>query len=779
MKKETLFTKIILLNVILFFTFSLSSQEIITVSENGVYKTLEDAYSQIEVNSENKITKSYIIELLGESVDVNINSTSIKWLKSGTKEYSIKIISNSNTVVNKEFPHRPAIKLQDVQNIHFRGITFNNAKFGIRLVNADSCSISYCKFLVTNYGNDNANGGGAIELSGNCPDNSLISDCTTSDNNTISNNFIRLTEEAFQEIGSPKSRAWHGIYLSNSTNNTVKYNTIDNAFGNGIHIWHEKVLNNNIKNNFSNLTISASDTLRARHNILIGKNWNWGYNNASVSGNIIVDNYINKDLSESISTLRVNTGYESFSEISNLNNLVIHNKLTEEEGDDKNTATNNVELFYDFDGKKAIDPLYFKENLDIIATLSGDFDGDGKKNEIAAFVKTGTNSSKIVLWKRDKIQGKYFLNFLGTWWESNRFDATQIKDRLVVGDFTGDKRTDIAGFRDLCNNNSSIVVFASSSQGKFKPDGYGYEWWKSNDFNANQLTGRLVAGDFNGDGNSDIAGFRDLGNNNSSIVVFTSSQGEFNPDGDDNFEWWRSNNFDANQITGRLVTNDFTDDGRVDIAGLRDLGNNNSSIVVFATSSQKKFKPDGYGYNWWESSTGSFDANQVLSILDLNIHLENENVIPDILAFRSLGNRYRTIGWYNTSPKFRNTNELGIPWLIGNENNTIAVALNHKVDNQNIIEKEKHDSNSLFLRNYPNPFNDETTIQFETVSEGIVEINVYFTSGQLAKKILNKKMKPGIYTMNLNFNKFDDGLYFLELINGGQKKYHKILYIIK
>ncbi len=874
--------KIILMRTIFilfsFFCFFTGfTQEIITVSENGPYYTLEEAYNLILANSneEKEITKSYIIQISGNSINMsnNPNLESIIWEVSGTNDLYIKIKSDDFTTINKPKAHQPAILLKNVKNIHIKGLTFSNAKFGLRFVNADSCSVNYCKFFVneigcTNFEDCPGGGGGAIELSGEVLDKngvsfkldetnrSRIDTITTSDDNVIKNNYITLSDNMRQYIGKPESSLWHGIYLSRSRGNIVKYNTIDDTFGDGIHFWHEDVQNNLVTNNFVYNSIDSKDILGVRHNILVGKDFKTfpvaQFPNDKiypVKNDSIINNYINTDRQKEIGQIVRNTrAYRYFSKdnifdenIWGLNNLVINKNLIAD-----NVTKDNVEFFYESDNIKAIDPLYYEENLDIIETLSGDFDGDGSKNEIAAFVKTGSNSSKIILWKRDKIQGKYFLKFLGAWWESNNFDATQMKDRLVAGDFTGDGRDDIAGFRDMGNNSSRIEVFMSSSEGKFKPDGHGKKWWEANNYDANQFTGRLVAGDFTGNGRDDIAGYRDMGNNSSRIEVFmSSSEGKFKPDGHgkkwweaNNYDanqftgrlvagdftnngrydiagfrdmgnnssrievfmsssegkfkpdghgkkWWEANNYDANQFTGRLVAGDFTNDGRCDIAGFRDMGNNSSRIEIFMSSSEGKFKPDGHGKTWWESELGKFDANQISSFLDLNLHTNDEDTIPDLIAFRKLNDtlydtddKYRTIGWFNTNPKFKQTNELGIPWLISVNASGEIAAKNNSISETKSENKLLNEKSTKFSA-YPNPFDEEITIQFQNDTNGIVQLNVYSYSGQLIEKILNNQMESGIQTIKLNMEKFPEGIYFLELNNTGKKEYQKIILMNK
>ena len=117
----------------------LLAQTILQVSPNGPYYTLEEAYNAISVNAQNEVSQNYIVELAGDTVDVASDSKMIPWIKSGTATHSIKIVSNSNTILDKFYSHRTAFNLIGVTNVHVEGITFNNAKNGIRLVDADNC----------------------------------------------------------------------------------------------------------------------------------------------------------------------------------------------------------------------------------------------------------------------------------------------------------------------------------------------------------------------------------------------------------------------------------------------------------------------------------------------------------------------------------------------------------------------------------------------------------------------------------------------------------------
>ena len=690
-------------------------------------------------------------------------------------------------------------------------------------------SITYCKFFINDYG-DPAGGGAAIELSGEWTD-STMTNTTQSDYNLITNNYIELSEEAHDEINvqANSTNLWHGIYMSRSSNNLVKYNTIENSFGNGIQFWHENIVDNDVQHNFIYIKHSTDNDIR--HNILIGKDFLLGEdddieNLLPVSGNTITDNYINTDFKEPKSLEK--SHYDSFSGFGVLNNLVVRPQLKS-----SNTTTSNSEFFFNPDSLKAIDPLHlgFDDDLDIIEQVSGDFDGDQKKDDIATLVSTGPNASAILVWiKQDpKPNGKDFFNYQGAWWESDHFDATQLEGRLVAGDFNNDGKWDVAGLRDLGNNNASMVVFRSSGA-HFDPDGHGYIWWNSTSFDVSQFTGRTVAGDFDGDGNLDIAGLRDLGNNNSSIevfesdgteftlngggvswwdsdhfdvtqltgrvvagdfdnngkwdiagmrylgnnsskiVVFKSDGSEFDPDGYGDI-WWESTNFNVTQLTGRVVAGDFTGEGNLDIAGLRDLGNGSSTMVLFVgVPTQEKFYPDGYGYVRWSSGTGEFDATETLTLLDVDLAADGS---PDLVTFKKLRENYRTIAWYESGGYFTKSNELGIPWLIGPATSTPSLLLTARLPKLDSLPADIPKTVNFF--NFPNPFKNQTTISFYNQASGKVKINIISINGAFSREILNTALPAGHHLLDFSKENLVPGIYFLELHKEGKSFYHKLV----
>lgn len=88
---------------------------------------------------------------------------------------------------------------------------------------------------------------------------------------------------------------------------------------------------------------------------------------------------------------------------------------------------------------------------------------------------------------------------------------------------------------------------------------------------------------------------------------------------------------------------------------------------------------------------------------------------------------------------------------------------------------------SALIRNYPNPFNPETTIQFVVSNPGAVKLNVFNMLGQNVSTLIDAPfMSTGNYTANWKAVSaqglpLPSGSYLLELNNAGYRAVHKIV----
>ncbi|MDR0883636.1 MAG: Ig-like domain-containing protein [Oscillospiraceae bacterium] len=235
--------------------------------------------------------------------------------------------------------------------------------------------------------------------------------------------------------------------------------------------------------------------------------------------------------------------------------------------------------------------------------VAGDFNGDGK-DDIAAMFDYGNAETKIHVWLSTGT------NFKGvaTWrhWTPGNYDAKRVADRVVAGDFNGDGKDDIASIYyydwDGLNEIRTHVLLSTGT-------GFSSEktWVTNTQYNGNLIYGRVVAGDFNGDGKDDIAAMYDYGNGTIILHTWTSTGTKFNG-------WynWReeTGGYHANQVTGRIVAGDFNGDGKDDVAAMYDYGEGTAKMHIFM-STGSAFQP-WFQNTWWECMTkGWFYANAV------------------------------------------------------------------------------------------------------------------------------------------------------------------------
>jgi hypothetical protein len=71
--------------------------------------------------------------------------------------------------------------------------------------------------------------------------------------------------------------------------------------------------------------------------------------------------------------------------------------------------------------------------------------------------------------------------------------------------------------------------------------------------------------------------------------------------------------------------------------------------------------------------------------------------------------------------------------------------------------------NKQSLMNYPNPFADLTTIQFQTSSTALVVLDVYDLTGRKVSTLINSELPSGSHQVEFNGSSLPKGLYFYQL----------------
>ena len=79
--------------------------------------------------------------------------------------------------------------------------------------------------------------------------------------------------------------------------------------------------------------------------------------------------------------------------------------------------------------------------------------------------------------------------------------------------------------------------------------------------------------------------------------------------------------------------------------------------------------------------------------------------------------------------------------------------------------------------NYPNPFNPITTIRFDIPAETqhAVSLRVYDVGGRMVEKLVNEKLKPGLYNFQWNASQHSSGVYLLRINVGAFTQTQKLI----
>ena len=193
--------------------------------------------------------------------------------------------------------------------------------------------------------------------------------------------------------------------------------------------------------------------------------------------------------------------------------------------------------------------------INVSALITGDFNGDGKQDFIAAGESFGVPGFDV-----------YLGNGNGTFNSGTLIPTADTKiTALGTGDFTGSGALDLA----VVGSDGSVDIFLQDGLGDFSPGASA---------NAGKLPSAIVVGDFNGDGKADLA-IANSGDNNVTVLL-GDGNGNFTPN--------------ASPATGvkpaSIALGDFNGDGIVDLA-VANSGANTVTVLLGKGNGTFTFEP--------------------------------------------------------------------------------------------------------------------------------------------------------------------------------------------
>jgi photosystem II stability/assembly factor-like uncharacterized protein len=186
------------------------------------------------------------------------------------------------------------------------------------------------------------------------------------------------------------------------------------------------------------------------------------------------------------------------------------------------------------------------------------------------------------------------------------------------------------------------------------------------------------------------------------------------------------------------------------------------------------------GRNWVQHRLGEFDFNDLIVTAEGKAWLVGEHGV--ILTSSDHGGSWHqdqlqeNVGLNSI---FRTPS--GDLWIAGDEGTLLVQRATREMTDETVAIEEDteliaHGTQPLLGHgNYPNPFDDQTTITFELESRSKVQLHIYSPGGQLIRTMLDQQLEAGAHQAIFEVENLPPGIYFYVLSAGSSREFGKMV----
>ncbi len=159
------------------------------------------------------------------------------------------------------------------------------------------------------------------------------------------------------------------------------------------------------------------------------------------------------------------------------------------------------------------------------------------------------------------------------------------------------------------------------------------------------------------------------------------------------------------------------------------------------------------GIDTWDGSTSGVTTFKTQTGLDINYLLKGSGIA------NNYGTIYDRLSVVDKNGILVHKGATAASGDISKAKDAITAALDVSTSVRKLNE------NLTVFRNYPNPFSNQTTIQFKVEESSMVSLDVYDISGKKVREITNRQYPSGDHHISFTRGSLEKGLYFLRLKN--------------